>query len=31
MWIIPPEIFHMEGTGKVFRQYELKILYQVYI
>lgn len=24
MWIVPPEIFHIEGTGKVFRQYELK-------
>ncbi len=32
MWIIPPEIFHMEGTGKVFRQYELKnIISSVYI
>lgn len=32
MWIVPPELFHIVGTGKVFRQFELsEIVSEVYI
>lgn len=32
MWIVPPEIFHMVGTGKVYRQFELgDVISDVYI
>lgn len=32
MWIVPPELFHIVGTGKVFRQFELsEVISEVYI
>lgn len=32
MWIVPPELFHIVGTGKVFRQFELSgVVSEVYI
>jgi len=32
MWIAPPELFHLVGTGKVFRQFELsEIVSEAYI
>lgn len=32
MWIVPPELFHLQGSGKVFRQSDLKeIVNRAYI